>query len=156
MSSFRVISISAFALTASALLVGCAASAPTIANYDWTQAEAAVNSGGTLIDARSTKGHDAGTIPGSISLPCSSEEAVYAEKLPEDRAKELVFYCGGPKCSASTKGANAALNLGFTKVAVYKPGYAAWKKSQPVAEAPAPEAPAAAETPVATEPPAGE
>lgn len=158
MSLFRAISISAFALAASSLLVGCAASAPTIVNYDWSQTEAAVGSGGTLIDARSSKGHEAGTIPGSINVPCSSEDAVYAEKLPEDRATELVFFCGSSKCSASTKGANAALKLGFTKVAVYKPGYKAWKQSQPAAEAPAPapEAPAAAETPAATEPPAGE
>ena len=161
MSLSRAILTSACALAASALLVGCGASAPTIANYDWAQTETAVKNGGTLIDARSTKGHAAGTIPGSINVPCTSENSVYAEKLPEDRAAELVFYCGSEKCSASTKGANAALKLGFTKVAVYKPGYKAWKASQPAPaepapEAPAAEAPAAAETPAATEPPAGE
>lgn len=156
MSLFRAISISVFALAASSLLVGCATSAPTFVTYDWAQTEAAVGNGGTLIDARSTKGHEAGTIPGAINVPCSSEEAVYAEKLPADRSTELVFFCGSAKCSASTKGANAALNLGFTKVAVYKPGYSAWKKSQPAPEAPPAEAPTAAETPAATEPPAGE
>ena len=158
MSLFRAISISAFALAASTLLVGCGATAPTIVNYDWAQTESAVGNGGTLIDARSTKGYEKGSIPGSINVPCTSEDSVYAEKLPEDRGAELVFYCGSSKCSASTKGANAALKLGFTKVAVYKPGYKAWKASQPAAEAPAPaaEAPAAPETPAATEPPAGE
>ena len=103
MSLSRAILTSACALAAAALLVGCGASAPTIANYDWAQTEAAVKNGGTLIDARSTKGHAAGTIPGSINVPCTAEDAVYAEKLPENRDAELVFFCGSERCSASTK-----------------------------------------------------
>ena len=105
MSLYRAILTSACALAASALLIGCGASAPTIANFDWAQTEAAVNSGATLVDARSVKGHEKGTIPGSINVPCSSEDSVYAAKLPEDRSKQLVFYCGSEKCKASDKGA---------------------------------------------------
>ncbi len=161
MSLSRAILTSACALAASALLIGCGATAPTIAQFDWTQTETAVNDGATLVDARGPKGFAAGNIPGSINVPCTAEDSVYTANLPEDRSKQLVFYCGSQKCSASTKGANAAIKLGFTKVAVYKPGYVGWKKSQPAAEAPAPEAPAAeapaaAETPAATEAPAGE
>ena len=106
---YRAISNSAFALTAAWLLIGCGAAVPTIANYDWDQTAAAIDSGAQLVDARSPKGYESGTIPGSLNVPCSAEPAVYSEKLPEDRAKELIFYCGGPQCSASTKGANAAL-----------------------------------------------
>ena len=59
-----------------------------------------------LVDARDEVWYEAGHIPGAISLPAEDaplaavdvnrpKRLLYPERLPADRRRLLVFYCGG-------------------------------------------------------------
>jgi rhodanese-related sulfurtransferase len=99
-----------------------------------------------LVDSRpKRKKYDKGHIPTAISIP-DMEFAKLTDQLPADKAKLMVFYCGGFKCKLSHKSAQKAIDLGFTNVKVFAAGYPAWKE---VAGAPAAAASVAAATPVA-------
>ena len=90
----------------------------------WPDVEAAMSAGATLIDSRGAAGFAKGHIPGAINIP-AGDDAAYAT-LPEDKSTQVVFYCSGPACGASTTGAQKALSLGYTKVGEYRGGYPAW------------------------------
>lgn len=80
-----------------------------------------------IIDARPKKTkYDKGHIPGAISIPDSRFDKLKAQ-LPQDKAKLLVFYCGGLKCKLSHKSAAKAMAMGYTNVKVFAAGYPAWK-----------------------------
>jgi rhodanese-related sulfurtransferase len=60
-----------------------------------------------LIDARDEVWYRAGRIPGAISIPAEDaplaavdvsrpKRLLFPERLPQDRGRLLVFYCGGP------------------------------------------------------------
>jgi rhodanese-related sulfurtransferase len=60
-----------------------------------------------LVDARDEVWFRAGHIPGAISIPAEDaplaavdvtrpKRLLHPERLPEDRGRLLVFYCGGP------------------------------------------------------------
>ncbi len=60
-----------------------------------------------LVDARDEVWYRAGHIPGAVSIPAEDaplesvdvnrpKRLLYPERLPEDRGRLLVFYCGGP------------------------------------------------------------
>ena len=143
-------------LFAAFLLVGCAtATADTtatppaseaaethheVALYTWEQVAEAMASGAVLVDARGPQSYASGHIEGAINIPCSGPDESYAA-LPADRDAQLVFYCGGPACPASHKGAMTAARLGHKRLAEYKGGYPDWKTRQSTA----PAAPAATE-----------
>ena len=95
---------------------------------DWTATEAAMAAGGVLVDSRSPKGFAKGHIAGAINVPYKDDAAHSA--LPTDKATALIFYCSGPVCSASTKGAEKALGLGYTNVKEYRGGYPDWASRQ--------------------------
>lgn len=101
--------------------------------FNWDQVSAAMGNGAILVDSRGANSYAKGHIEGAISVPCKSGDEGYAA-LPEDKATQLIFYCGGPACSASNKGALAASERGYTKLAEYKGGYPEWKSQQPAAE----------------------
>jgi rhodanese-related sulfurtransferase len=61
----------------------------------------------TLVDARDEVWYRAGHIPGAISIPAEDapvgavdvtrpKRLLYPERLPADRDRLMVFYCGGP------------------------------------------------------------
>ena len=100
--------------------------------YTWDQVNEAVSAGAVLVDARGATSYANGHIDGAINIPCSGPDETYTV-LPQDRDTQVIFYCGGPACSASTKGALAASRLGYTKLAEYKGGYPDWKSRQPAA-----------------------
>lgn len=80
-----------------------------------------------LVDARPYKPkYVKGHIPSAISLPDSQFDKLKG-KLPEDKSKMVVFYCGGYKCKLSHKSANKAIALGYTNVRVFAGGYPEWK-----------------------------
>jgi rhodanese-related sulfurtransferase len=66
-------------------------------------------------------------IAGSVNLPVSAIKSG-AVKLPADKAKKLVFYCKGPKCTKSQKAAGLAVKMGYRNVAVYNEGIPEWVK----------------------------
>ncbi len=81
-----------------------------------------------VIDARPPRKFKKGHVPGSISLPTTRFDE-HKDSLPEDKATELLFYCGGYHCPLSTKGADKAKALGYSKAKVFQAGYPAWKKA---------------------------
>jgi rhodanese-related sulfurtransferase len=61
----------------------------------------------TLVDARDEVHYRRGRLPGAISVPAEDaplrfvdprrpKRLLHSERLPADRARRLVFYCGGP------------------------------------------------------------
>jgi rhodanese-related sulfurtransferase len=81
-----------------------------------------------IVDARpKRKKYDKGHLPGAISIPDSQFNKLKSN-LPKDKAKLVVFYCGGFKCKLSHKSAAKAMALGYTNVKVFSAGYPAWKE----------------------------
>lgn len=76
-----------------------------------------------------------GMLPGAIQLSSYREFAM--SELPADKATKLVFYCGGPSCSAAPKAAKLALDAGFTDVNVMPVGITGWVDAGQSVEKPA-------------------
>ena len=88
----------------------------------------------TVIDASGTDTRtEYGVIPGASLLTSSREYAM--SELPKDRDANLVFYCGGPMCSAAPKAAKRAVGAGYTQVSVLEAGIKGWVEAgQPVSK----------------------
>lgn len=69
-----------------------------------------------------------GVIPGAVLL---SHYAEYepAKELPSGKDSKLVFYCGGPRCTAAEKAAKRALSAGYQDVNVFRGGIKGWKEA---------------------------
>jgi rhodanese-related sulfurtransferase len=81
-----------------------------------------------VVDARpKRKKYDKGHIDTAISIPDTQFDK-FKDRLPQDKSKLLVFYCGGFKCKLSHKSAAKAIAMGYTNVKVFSAGYPAWKK----------------------------
>ena len=92
----------------------------------------------TIVDARTRVEYGEGHIKGAVNCPASDVSALLP-RMVKDRARELVFYCNGPKCTKSQKAAHAALALGYKKVLEYNEGMPAWgKASLPIEGTPLP------------------
>ncbi len=100
-----------------------------------------------FIDSRPARVFNQGSIPGAINISDTSFDKE-TDKLPKDKATELVFFCGGLACDLSEKSARKAKALGYTNVRKYTLGYpayvAAMGAGKPAAAAPGAPAPAAA------------
>jgi rhodanese-related sulfurtransferase len=79
----------------------------------------------TLVDARASERFEAGHIPGALSLPADSSEAM-AAGLPADKSATLVFYSDGPRCGLGQQGVRMALSLGYTSVRSLRGGLPVW------------------------------
>jgi rhodanese-related sulfurtransferase len=80
----------------------------------------------TLVDSRSETEFNEGHIPGAQLIPAKKT----AEKLPavaKEKGRLVVFYCNGPGCTKSLKGAKAAIAAGYNNVREYNEGLPAWK-----------------------------
>ena len=82
-----------------------------------------------LIDARPHKKYLVGHIPTAINIPDTKFDSYFPQIASEDRAQELVTYCGGWKCAKSSKLALMLREKGFRDVKIYQAGYPAWIKS---------------------------
>lgn len=81
----------------------------------------------TLVDARPKRTkYDKGHVPTAISIPNTRFDKL-TDRLPAEKDKLLVFYCGGLKCKLSHKSAVKAIGMGYTNVKVFSTGYPAWK-----------------------------
>lgn len=79
-----------------------------------------------IIDSRPTaRKYDPGHIPTAINIPDTQFDK-HVDKLPEDKATLLIFYCDGVECMLSHKSAFKAEKLGYTNVRVYPAGYPDW------------------------------
>jgi len=121
-----------FSLVLTFLLAGCKdanpaatteASPPEISVED---ASKALQSGAVAVDANSAstrKKH--GTVPGAIILTSSSKYEL--AQLPEDKSKDLIFYCSSTYCTASDSAAERASTNGYENVHVMREGIKGWK-----------------------------
>lgn len=79
-----------------------------------------------LVDARPERAFKKETIPGAINLPETQFDKLAADRLPADKGKKLVFFCGGLKCDLSSKSATKAKALGYKNVFIFPEGHPAW------------------------------
>jgi rhodanese-related sulfurtransferase len=82
-----------------------------------------------LGDARPAKKYLPGHIPSSVATPAPDPKALLS-KLPEDKNKLLVFYCGGPTCPFTAKAIKLAQEAGYTNVKGFQKGIPGWKKEK--------------------------
>jgi rhodanese-related sulfurtransferase len=98
-------------------------------SVEWVKKQIDNNFDMTLVDSRpKRKKFDKGHLPTAVSLPDMYFDK-QKDKLPTDKNKLLVFYCGGFKCKLSHKSAKKAIALGHTNIKVFSAGYPAWKAS---------------------------
>ena len=107
---------------------GVTAEADAIPHLNWDQVSKDMAAGAVLVDARRSTSFTEGHIAGAINVPVSDDNA-YAN-LPSDKNTKLIFYCGGPACSASTKCAKKARAAGYVNVAEFKGGFPEWSEKQ--------------------------
>jgi rhodanese-related sulfurtransferase len=82
----------------------------------------------TLVDSRPKRTVDKeGIIPTALHIS-DSEFDKHIDKLPADKATELIFYCGGLACPLSQNSAEKARKLGYTNVKTYALGHPDWLK----------------------------
>jgi rhodanese-related sulfurtransferase len=82
----------------------------------------------TLVDSRPKRVVDKdGIIPTAVHIS-DSEFDKHTDKLPADKATELIFYCGGLECVLSGNSAQKARKLGYTNVKTYALGHPDWLK----------------------------
>ena len=82
-----------------------------------------------IIDSRpAARKYDIGHIPGAVNIPDTQFDELAPKMLPPDKSKLLIFYCEGPECGLSHKGAFKAEKLGYTNIVVYTEGYPEWAK----------------------------
>jgi rhodanese-related sulfurtransferase len=82
----------------------------------------------TLSDTRPRKPYLMGHIPSaSQAFP---QDADFASKLPEDKNKLLVFYCGGPTCPYTAEAVKIAQENGYTNIKGFQAGHPGWQKAE--------------------------
>jgi len=81
-----------------------------------------------LVDSRPKRVVDKdGMIPTAVNIS-DSEFDKNTDKLPADKATELIFYCGGLECPLSPNSAAKARKLGYTNIKTYALGHPDWLK----------------------------
>ena len=97
-------------------------------SVDWVKKQIDSGTDMVIVDSRPKKPmYEKGHIPGALSIPDTQFDKL-KDQLPGDKAKLLVFYCGGFKCKLSHKSAAKALAMGYTNVKVFAAGYPAWEE----------------------------
>jgi len=94
---------------------------------EWVKSQIDKGADMVLVDSRpKRKKYDKGHIPTAVSIPDMQFDK-FQDQLPEDKSKQVVFYCGGLHCKLSHKSAAKAIAMGYTNVKVFAEGYPAWK-----------------------------
>jgi rhodanese-related sulfurtransferase len=89
-------------------------------------ASKALHAGAVAVDANSSSTREKhGTVPDAIILTSSSKYEL--AQLPEDKSKDLIFYCSSTSCSASDNAAERASTNGYENVHVMREGIKGWK-----------------------------
>ncbi len=78
----------------------------------------------TVIDVNGAKSYERGHVPSAVEFGAVKDSL--ASALPADKDALIVAYCGGPSCSAYTRAANAAKELGYTNVKHLSAGISGW------------------------------
>ena len=89
-------------------------------------ADKAIQSGALAFDANSERTRKKnGTVPDAVIL--SSSYKYDLAQLPEDKSKDLIFYCSNTKCTASDSAAERASSNGYENVHIMREGIKGWK-----------------------------
>jgi len=89
-------------------------------------AEKALQSGAVAVDANSDSTREKnGTVPNAIILTSSYKYDL--AQLPEDKSKDLIFYCSNTSCTASDSAAERASTNGYKNVHIMREGIKGWK-----------------------------
>lgn len=98
----------------------------------------------SFIDMRSPMGFGKGHVPGAISISYreksdftanfdASLDGMEMEKLPQDKARPMIFYGHGDDGWKGYKGAVLAVKAGYKNVMYFRDGWSGWEaKSYPV------------------------
>ena len=91
-------------------------------------ADKALQTGAFAVDANSEKTRKKnGTVPDAIILTSSYKYEL--SQLPEDKSKDLIFYCSNTNCTASDAAAERASENGYENVHVMREGIKGWKEA---------------------------
>jgi len=99
---------------------------PEVPEISVEAADKALQSGAVAVDANSegTRRKN-GTVPNAVILTSSYKYEL--SQLPEDKTKDLIFYCANTSCSASDAAAERASTNGYKSVHVMREGIKGWK-----------------------------
>jgi len=116
------------ALSVAFLSTGCATSYKNVADHSQVKTFGSMprdmKTGALLIDTRPAATHyDVGHIPSAINIP-AAEFDKFANRLPSDKAREIIFYGLGDDANQAATKAEA---LGHKNVKVYPEGIAGWE-----------------------------
>jgi len=78
-----------------------------------------------LIDSRPLPRFQEGTIPGAVNLPYPAFDK-FVDRLPQDKATPIVFFCQGVTCMMSPNSLRRAEGMGYTQARVYREGVPEW------------------------------
>jgi len=82
-----------------------------------------------FLDARRAEHFARGHIAGAQSLPADEFDQRFVEMaawLP--REAEIVVYCDGKSCGSSRQVADKLMALGYTRIGIFRDGWAGWKE----------------------------
>jgi rhodanese-related sulfurtransferase len=105
-----------------------AAGEPAPTEISVEDADAALKAGAMAFDANSDRTRaEYGTVPDAVILTSSSKYEL--SQLPEDKAKDLIFYCSNTRCTASDAAAERASAHGYKNVHIMRAGIKGWKEA---------------------------
>ena len=81
-----------------------------------------------VLDCNGSKSFKEAHIPGAIDFEANQKKL--ATLLPKDKDTLIVAYCGGPKCNAYNKGADAAKALGYKNIKHLSAGISGWASAK--------------------------
>jgi rhodanese-related sulfurtransferase len=97
-----------------------------IAEISVEEADKAIRAGAVAVDANSDSTREKnGTVPDAIILTSSYKYDL--AQLPQDKSKNLIFYCASTSCSASDSAAERASANGYQKVYIMREGIKGWR-----------------------------
>ena len=76
-----------------------------------------------IVDVNGDDSYNKVHVPTAVHFTKAEE---FASQLPADKSTLIVAYCGGVKCEAWKKAAQAACEKGYTNVKHYKEGISGW------------------------------
>lgn len=90
------------------------------------EADKALQAGAVAVDANSDNTREKnGTVPNAVLLTSSYKYDL--AQLPQDKTKDLIFYCSSTSCTASDSAAQRASENGYQKVHIMRAGIKGWR-----------------------------
>jgi len=105
-----------------------AAERPALTEVTVEDADKALKEGAMAFDANSERTRKKyGTVPDAVMLTSSSKYDL--AQLPEDKSKDLIFYCSNTRCTASDAAAERASANGYQNVHIMREGIKGWSEA---------------------------